>query len=81
MMAREPADISSTVLAAPVGGCEPAGAIGGCVEPVVATKHDGSGAGLSVLERAEAKLDRRERTLGLLLASADGSNHIHTYML
>ena len=58
IMAREPADVSSTVLAAPVGGFELAGVIGGCVEPVVATKHHGSGAGLTVLERVEAELDR-----------------------
>ena len=49
MMAREPADTSSTVSAAPVGGFGPAGAIGGYVEPVVATKNHSSGAGLTVL--------------------------------
>ena len=51
------------------------GVIGGCVEPVVPAKHHGNGAGLSMLEHAEAELDRRERALGLLLASADGANN------
>ena len=74
MMAREPADVSSTVLAAPVGGFEPATVPGGCVEPVVATEHHGSGAGLTALERAEAEFDRRERALTRLLAQADGAN-------
>ena len=73
-MVRAPADVSSTVLAAPVGGFEPAGVMGGCVEPVVATEHHGSGAGLTALERAEAELDRRERALTRLLAPADGTN-------
>ena len=55
------------------------------MEPVVASEHYGSSAGLSVFERAEAELDRRERALGLLLASADGANgsnhttYIRTY--
>ena len=83
MMACEPADVSSTVLAAPVGGFEPAGAIGGCVEPVVATKHHGSGAGFTVLERVEAELDRQERALTRVLAPADGasgSNHNIAYL-
>ena len=52
------ADVSSAVLAVPVGGFEPVGAIGGCVEPVVATEHHGSGAGLSTLKCAEAEIDR-----------------------
>ena len=64
MMAREPADVSSTVLAAPVGGFEHAGASGGCVELVVATEHHGSGAGLNALDSVEAELDRRERAFG-----------------
>ena len=79
MMAREPADVSFTVLAAPVGGFESAGVTGGCVEPVVATEHHGSGAGLTVLECVEAELDRGERALTRVLAPAPdgaiGSNH------
>ena len=60
MIVSEPAGVSSTVLAAPVGDFQPAGVIGGCVEPVVATEHHGSSAGLTALERAEAELDRRK---------------------
>ena len=78
-----PADVSSAVLTVPVGGFEPVGAIGGCVEPVVATEHHGSGAGLTVLERVEAELDRRERALTRVLAPADGvicSNQFIAYL-
>ena len=52
------------MLAAPVGGFEPAGVAGGCVEPVVAIKHHSSGEveqqrnhGLSTIELIEAELD------------------------
>ena len=80
-----PANVSSAVLAVPVGAFELVVAIGGCVEPVVATEHHGSGAGLTALERAEAELDVCERALGLLLASVDGgicsnsTKYIRTY--
>ena len=81
-MVQEPADVSSTVLAAPVGGFEPAAVTGGCVEPVVAIEHHGSDEakercnhGLTGLELIEAELDRRERALQLVL----GSNHNTTY--
>ena len=75
-MVSRPADVSSAVLAVPVGSFEPVGAVGGCVEPVAATEHHGSSApcaGLTALERVEAELDRRERALALLLAPADGA--------
>ena len=81
MMVSGPADVSSAVLAVPVGGFEPVGAIGGCVEPVVATEHQCRSApcaGLTALERVEAELDRRERALALLLATVDGAIGKHT---
>ena len=52
------------------------GAIGGCVEPAVATEDHGSDApcaGLTALERVKAALDRQDRALALLLATADGA--------
>ena len=78
MMVSGPADVSSAVLVVPMGGLELVGAIGGCVWPMVATEHHGSGVGLTApeltaLERAEAELDRRERALALLLAPAYGA--------
>ena len=81
MMVQAPANLSSTVLAAPVGGFEPAGVTGGCVEPVVATEHHGSGKSEqpTTIDLIEAELDRRERALQLILGSNPNTTYISTY--
>ena len=69
----EPADVSSSVIAAPVGGAVPAkptGVIGGRVEPGDAVKLSRSSAASSTLSRVEAELDRREKAY-VALALAD----------
>ena len=67
--------------AAPVCGFEPAGVIGGGVEPVVATEHHGSGEVKQsrAIELIEAELDCRERVLQLILGSNLNTSYVPTY--
>ena len=80
MCERALSDVSSLVFAAPSGGFQTIGVVGGQVEPGPVAKRAGcsSVTGLNAASLAEAELDKRELALALVVGSVVGSGDKQT---